>query len=143
MDADEADVLSSNSSDSSSDESDRPLMHRTKLTFNRKSARAVATANRELAQLASQQALQMYTEALKLYPGHPVAFVNRSLCYLVLGYPHLAVTDAHRALLAAKAIKSELPDDFNGRNNLYSLHLYTGNADSAIDVWKEEPGCYV
>jgi len=40
-------------------------------------------------------------------PGHPCAFLDRSLCYLLLDYPSLAVTDAYRALLAANSGKYE------------------------------------
>ena len=47
------------------------------------------------------EALRIYTDILaETSPGHPGAFLNRSLCYLLLGRPHLAAFDARRAIMA-------------------------------------------
>ena len=117
---------------------------RLKVTFNAsQTTRAIAVANRDLSLLHLQSALKQYTKILETSPGHPVAFLNRCLCYLILGFPNLAVFDAHRALLAVEAINRKNPDDINGRSNLYNLHLYTQEADEDEDSWKTEPSCYV
>lgn len=141
-DAEDIEMLSpSNSSGNSTPEK---LPRRLKVTFNASTTtRALAKANRSLAAFLPQQALSEYTEILKTYSGHPVAFLNRCLCYLVLDFPHLAVFDAYRAFLAASAIQSRQEDEINGRSNLYNLHLFTEEADSVLEPWKLEPTCYV
>lgn len=71
-----------------------------RLTLRHYGAADIVRGNIELAALRPVAALNIYTEVLaKTSTGHPVAFLNRSLCYLLLGYPSLAVYDAHRAFL--------------------------------------------
>ncbi|MCJ1474619.1 hypothetical protein MMC13_003279 [Lambiella insularis] len=54
--------------------------------------------NAELAAGQPDRALHLYTRVLyKTCPGHVCAFLNRSLAYISLGYPELAVMDAYRA----------------------------------------------
>lgn len=56
--------------------------------------------NAELAAKRPDRALQLYTKVLyEVCPGHVCAFLNRSLAYISLGYPELAVMDAYRAAL--------------------------------------------
>jgi hypothetical protein len=97
--------------------------------------KAIAEANCSLGRLELQKALQQFTEVLATPGGHPAAFLNRSLCYLLLGYPHLAVTDAHRALICAQHMHYNYPDHINGRVSLWFLHLYAQNADHDLDTW--------
>ena len=63
-------------------------------------------------------ALYLYTDILSgTCPGHPGAFLNRSLCYLLLDKPHLAAYDARRAIMAAHyAVKGP-------RGNVYQRQL--------------------
>jgi hypothetical protein len=52
-------------------------------------------ANYYLSNNKPKDALELYTKILgEISPGHPVAFLNRSLCYLLLDFPSLAVIDA-------------------------------------------------
>ncbi|KAJ9645327.1 hypothetical protein H2199_003333 [Coniosporium tulheliwenetii] len=74
-----------------------------RLTLRHYGAADIVRGNIELAALRPVAALNIYTEVLaKTSTGHPVAFLNRSLCYLLLGYPSLAVYDAHRAFLGGR-----------------------------------------
>jgi hypothetical protein len=142
-DTDDIEMLSPSDSSSNSSTTVK-LPRRLTVTFNASvTTHALAKANRSLAALQLRQALEGYTEILTASPGHPVAFLNRSLCYLVLGFPHLAVYDAHRAFLAASAIQSRHADEINGRANLYNLHLFSQEADPVEEPWTVEPTCYM
>ncbi|KAL8724995.1 MAG: hypothetical protein Q9166_007644 [cf. Caloplaca sp. 2 TL-2023] len=58
-------------------------------------------ANDHLSSGRPREAIDLYTEVLYLgAPGHIVAFLNRSLAYIVGNRPDLAVTDAYRAGLS-------------------------------------------
>ncbi|KAF2740505.1 hypothetical protein EJ04DRAFT_572326 [Polyplosphaeria fusca] len=105
---------------------------------------AIAQANRSLAASRFQQALEGYTQILTtLSPGHPVAFLNRSLCYIVLDFPQLAAIDAYRALIAHNYILSMDPDRIDGQPLLFKLHQYTVEADPKVDTWKTDRDCCV
>ena len=55
-------------------------------------------ANIYLSHHRAETALEVYTKIIyEVSPGNPCALLNRSLAYLVLGYPELAVADAYRA----------------------------------------------
>ncbi|KAF2185149.1 hypothetical protein K469DRAFT_750637 [Zopfia rhizophila CBS 207.26] len=114
-----------------------------RLTFHASHAtRTLVQANRELAAYHTKAALALYTKVLtKLSLGHPVAFLNRSLCYLVLGFPHLAATDAYRALLGAQWVKHTNPGNVHGRQ-LLNMGLFTQEVDTSKETWKTEPACY-
>jgi hypothetical protein len=52
-------------------------------------------------------ALELYSEILaQKSPGHPVAFLNRSICYLLLDFPSLAVTDACKFLTLSYCVRN-------------------------------------
>ncbi|KAI9764133.1 MAG: hypothetical protein M1840_008693 [Geoglossum simile] len=65
-------------------------------------------ANSFLSQGQHIEALEIYTEILTLhYSEHPHALLNRSLAYIALSYPELAVADAFRAAVLATHIGEE------------------------------------
>ena len=56
-------------------------------------------ANIHLSANRAREALDLYTQVIyETSPGNPCALLNRSLAYVILGYPELAVTDAYRAV---------------------------------------------
>ncbi|KAH7132516.1 hypothetical protein B0J11DRAFT_229521 [Dendryphion nanum] len=99
--------------------------------------RAMADANRLLVGKSTRHALKMYTNILSENPGHVPAFLNRSLCYIVLGFPHLATYDAFRALVTLDYITNDESDPFNGRAHIWNLHLYVTLGDPEVDTWLE------
>ncbi|KAF2266397.1 hypothetical protein CC78DRAFT_157162 [Lojkania enalia] len=134
------------SSDSTTDSEHTPGgIPRLRLTFTGSNATlTLAEANRHLSLCHPQEALKLYTKILTcIAPGHPIAFLNRSLCYLVLGFPQLAAIDGRRAILAADAVGYMPKDHVNGRAMLHNYGLYTEAADLKVDIWLTEPGCYV
>lgn len=106
---------------------------------------ALAHANRELSLNRPQAALELYTEVLnELDPGHPIAFFNRSLCYLLLGFPNLAVIDAYRAVFCIRTLKDrdfEDPGVFG--EQLHNMGMFTICNDQHDEPWLAEPWCYV
>ncbi|ORY09319.1 hypothetical protein BCR34DRAFT_589423 [Clohesyomyces aquaticus] len=98
---------------------------------------ALAVANRELALNRPKSALEKYTNILTLLlPGHPIAFLNRCLCYLVLGFPNLAAFDAYRAIIAVRNLPGV-------REQLFNFARYAEEANSQVDIWVTDPFCYV
>lgn len=64
-------------------------------------------ANRALSRGQPEAAIELYTQVLyDLSPGHVCAFLNRSLCYVWMGYYELAAADAYRAALATHGMRS-------------------------------------
>ena len=64
-------------------------------------------ANIALSQGAPYKAIESYTHVLyNLSPGHPCAFLNRSLAYVCVDLPELAATDAYRAAFAADQLRA-------------------------------------
>ena len=105
--------------------------------------RTLARANSHLSEFRPKAALELYTQVLtKISPGHPCAFLNRSLCYLILGFPSLAVTDAYRALLAAYWARHSKPPNAQARQ-LFLFGKFTQEADELEHAWIAEPSCYV
>ena len=69
------------------------------------------------------KAVDIYTEILyKHVPGHPCAFLNRSLAYLALCLPELAVTDAYRAGIAIEDMRTNTLGGYR-RNQATSSYL--------------------
>ena len=61
--------------------------------------------NEALTNRRPEVAIQCYTKVLyELSPGDVCALLNRSIAYASEGYGELAVTDAYRASLAARAM---------------------------------------
>ena len=61
--------------------------------------------NQALSNGNPEVAIKYYTKVLyDLSPGDVCAFLNRSIAYVCEGHSELAVTDAYRASLAAKAM---------------------------------------
>jgi len=105
-------------------------------------SRFIAHANGDLIQNQPQSALTTYTDVLNYHePHHPVAFLNRSLCYLLLDYPHLAVMDAYRALFCVKHINTLYEDDPHGRM-LLNMALTQELLEENEGEISEEPHCY-
>ncbi|KAF2015711.1 hypothetical protein BU24DRAFT_491926 [Aaosphaeria arxii CBS 175.79] len=103
---------------------------------------AIAEANRALSALRVRKALDIYTCVLEANNGHIVAFLNRSLCYLLLGYPTLAVADAHRAVLAINHTMNSSTDTLDARTHLYNMWLFVREADPELDSWTTGPNQY-
>ena len=79
-------------------------------------------ANIHLSKQRAEKALEVYTKIIyEVSPGNPCALLNRSLAYVVLGYPELAVTDAYRAAtfiydldiydMSGKSLKEDMTAD--------------------------------
>lgn len=87
------------------------------------------------------EALKYYTHiASDISRGHPIAFLHRSLCYLILDLPSLAVHDAYRALIAAEwAIAN--PKFFKQQSQIF---IYKSLVEEAVEkklLWAIEPTC--
>ena len=101
-------------------------------------------ANAHLSTRQPYQALPLYTKILSSsFPGHPCAFLNRSLAYLALDYPELAVADAYRAAMSSYGMRksSTLPGD----RMLKAVAKYTRSenlAKQSGEPWATEPTCY-
>ena len=113
------------------------LSPRHHLTYRtQKVAKAICEANKDLSLLNVNRALDTYTRVLNDVLGHPVTFLNRSLCYLLLGFPNLAAIDAHRALSSAEASLKYAWDPLEVRTYLSELHTYV---DQKGEKWKKDP----
>lgn len=63
---------------------------------------AMMRANQLLSEHEPDKAIKIYSKILyKLSPGSVCAFLNRSLAYILLQLPELAVVDAYRACMLA------------------------------------------
>ncbi|KAF2199807.1 hypothetical protein GQ43DRAFT_473283 [Delitschia confertaspora ATCC 74209] len=105
---------------------------------------ALVVANRELSANNPQAALELYTGVLSDpdSPSHSAAFLNRALCYIQLGFPHLAVTDAYRALICAEWVIRAGSQDPHSQQ-LLNLANYTRGADSSVERWIVQPTCFI
>jgi len=104
--------------------------------------------NRANAHLAARQpyhALQTYNKILiSKSPGHPCAFLNRSLAHIALGYPELAVADAYRAAMASYQMRQA--STISGDRMLKTVAKYTRSenlAKKSGEPWATEPTCYL
>ncbi|MCJ1251957.1 hypothetical protein MMC30_009195 [Trapelia coarctata] len=103
--------------------------------------------NHELAAGNAARALELYTQVLYVKcPGHPCAFLNRSLAYISLGYPELAVMDAYRARTVCRwtreiGIPSREEEDFcDGiARYMYAEEQYAMHNHP----WTLRPSCFV
>lgn len=101
-------------------------------------------ANAHLAARQPYQALQIYSQVLSSKtPGHPCALLNRSLAYIALGYPELAVADAYRAAMGAYGMRQA--NTLSGNRMLKAVAKYTRSenlAKKSGEPWATEPTCY-
>ncbi|KAI9827414.1 MAG: hypothetical protein M1819_006955 [Sarea resinae] len=108
--------------------------------------RLLVRANEYLVANHPHEALELYTEFLyRVSPGHPAAFLNRALCYIALGYPELAASDATRAKMVADRMRGEI--SFSGKSRFTPLLKYL-NATTALlgdegSPWANHPTCYL
>ena len=120
----------------------RPSIPRLQIGIN-PDIQSVANANTHLLNNEPLKALQLYTTNLVDHnPGNPCAFLNRSLCYLALGYPELAVMDAHRARLALDVASSATFADDTNKEMLRKLGRFatwTTQADNKAYPWIRVP----
>jgi len=102
-------------------------------------------ANAHLAAQQPHHALQMYNKILiSKSPGHPCAFLNRSLAYIALGFPELAVADAYRAAMASYGMRQA--NTISGDRMLKAVAKYTRSENLAKkggEPWATEPTCYL
>ncbi len=102
-------------------------------------------ANNHLAARQAYQALQVYNEILQpSCHSHPCALLNRSLAFLALGYPELAVTDAYRAAVICYGMR--MPKNGASDKHLRIVSRYTRAehlAKQSGAAWATEPTCYI
>ena len=102
-------------------------------------------ANAHLAARQPYQALQIYNKILtSKSPGHPCAFLNRSLAYIALGYPELAVADAYRAAMTSYGMRQA--NTLSGDRMLKAVAKYTRSENLARksgEPWATEPTSYL
>ena len=93
-------------------------------------------ANKYLSECDLNKAIGHYTKILySLSDGHVCALLNRSLAYLLGGYPELAVVDAYRASIIANEARSDCPLTDN-RIKAASKYLRTERLhQDADDEW--------
>ncbi|KAF2098662.1 hypothetical protein NA57DRAFT_75899 [Rhizodiscina lignyota] len=87
-------------------------------------------------------AIKHYTYVLEIAPGHTAAFLNRSLCYLVLGHPSLAANDAYRAYITAQWAEDTMSSVGHKLIN-WLIYYATLSRDAAErgEKWATEPTC--
>ncbi|KAF2084246.1 hypothetical protein K490DRAFT_69028 [Saccharata proteae CBS 121410] len=94
-------------------------------------------ANAVLAAGSPGAALDLYTELLKAgHAGHPYAFLNRSLCYLLLDYPSLAAADAYRAMIAGQVAQDRAAMNPQGLK-IFSYGTLVNNARKRGENWSK------
>ena len=112
-------------------------------------ARRICRANELLARGQPIDALNSYTETLnnsEAGRGHPVAFINRSLCYLILRYPELAAADAYRAIIG---VEWALEDGQSCTQHQQLIVFSQVARDEQLrrppfeQKWTKKPTCYV
>jgi len=105
----------------------------------------ISRANAHLAARQPYQALQTYTKILHANsPGHPCALLNRSLAYIAVGYPELAVADAYRAAMASYGMRQ--PNTISSDKRLKAVARYTRAerlANQSGEAWATESTCYI
>lgn len=80
-------------------------------------------ANAQLSVGRSREAIELYTEVLyNKAPGHIIAFLNRSLAYMLDRRPELAATDAYRACISTHDIRGS--DLAKTRQRLLEVRRY-------------------
>ena len=104
-------------------------------------------ANALLATGNAEEALRLYTRILYgVSPGHVCAFLNRSLAYLALGYPELAVTDAYRAAVVTHSIRATRRSSTEEQEVKKAVLKYLRAEDLHLqseEPWTLEPSCYI
>lgn len=103
----------------------------------------LARANSELSAFRIRSALALFTEVLTLAPGHPCAFLNRSLCYLTLDYPNLAAIDAYRAVLGAHWAMHENKTKQTKHILTFGRFTQSNTQNTKSYDWAVEPGRFV
>ncbi|KAF2744079.1 hypothetical protein M011DRAFT_196565 [Sporormia fimetaria CBS 119925] len=99
----------------------------------------MAKANRALSEGQLYLARNIYTELLDHTPAQPAAFSNRSLCYMLLGLPHLAASDAYRAYIAADALQGHVVEGVKPMDNLkFSIFDQMFVTNETTDPWMSE-----
>ncbi|MCJ1367641.1 hypothetical protein MMC16_006775 [Acarospora aff. strigata] len=102
-------------------------------------------ANTHLAARQPSQAHEIYTKILQARaPGHPCALLNRSLAYIAMGYPELAVADAYRAAMVCHDMRQSRLGG-SSDDNMKKVARYTTAellAKKSGEPWTTEPTCY-
>lgn len=105
----------------------------------------LSKASTHLANGQPYQALQTYTKVLlEISPGHPCAFLNRSLAYIALDYPELAVADAYQAAMISYGMRPS--NAIPGDRRLSTVARYKRaelRAKQNGEVWTKESKFYV
>ncbi|MCJ1371786.1 hypothetical protein MMC20_003005 [Loxospora ochrophaea] len=102
-------------------------------------------ANSLLSSRRPSEALPLYTRILyDISPGHVFAFLNRSLAYVVLGYPELAVVDAYRAAIASHEMRD--PDSGLAKSRIRVIQMAMTSERLHVRneaLWTLPQHCYV
>ncbi|MCJ1341634.1 hypothetical protein MMC09_006930 [Bachmanniomyces sp. S44760] len=105
------------------------------------------TANGYLTTGRPTDAVRQYTKILqKTSPGYIPAFLNRSLGYIALGYPELAVADAYRAAQLLHEVQSGKYRFGAREKRTVALKNFMAAEKlhrSSYAPWVSAPGCYV
>jgi len=104
-------------------------------------------ANSALASKRFDNAHELYTKVLyQLSPGHVVAFLNRALTYICLGYPELAVTDCYRAAQVCHELRYTRSHSDVQRTIAKHTTRYIQNEKTQVSIgapWASEPECFI
>ncbi|MCJ1259545.1 hypothetical protein MMC24_007383 [Lignoscripta atroalba] len=104
-------------------------------------------ANALLARGEAEKALGLYTRVLyETCPGHVCGFLNRSLAYVALGYPELAVADAYRAAVASYDMRliEQCTSVEERRATAIVRYLRAEKLHKqSAEPWTSAPDCYV
>jgi len=117
------------------------------ITYKYQTDELLFQANAVLAAGNAILALELYTKVLyTVCPGHPMAFLNRSLAYVSLGYPELAVTDAYRARIVCHHIRYKALDPELTEKLCRDITRYMRCEKKHIEhsqLWTTRPHCFI
>lgn len=117
------------------------------ITYRYQTDELLFQANAVLATGNAILALELYTKVLyTVCPGHPMAFLNRSLAYVSLGYPELAVTDAYRARCICHHVRNKELDPELTERLCRDLARYMRCENKHIEhnqLWTTRPHCFI
>ena len=119
---------------------------RLKIVHNQNSTEELLfQANVRLAEGYLQEALKLYSRVLYgTSPGHIIAFLNRSLVYVALGFPELAVTDAYRAAISCNEMRLTNSKAADRRVQAVAKYLRAEFLHiKGQEIWTTTPRCFI
>lgn len=116
--------------------SNMPLQQSHRISLHRDSAEELMIrGNKHLSNGSAEEAIKSYSKILyKISPGHVPAFLNRSLAYLSLQFPELAVTDLYRAGISIQGMRANSSTgNERGQAACYYLRAERLDSDSGAE----------